>query len=400
MQGDNQDSNIVAPIRVGADTETGRRGDGRTPLETALTAIWKSTLDLEEIAIDDDFFLFGGDSLMAATLFTEVSAAFGVQLPLNTIFDDASTIEGMARMIEDTRGGEEKTVYDTESSEVVVMSAGTGTATDLPPIFAVGGTGGHSIGFAHVTRLLGADQPFFGLDSVGLDGERQPLTRMDRIAAEHIRRMKTVQPEGPYFLMGACFGGRVVYEMTQQLARAGEEMGLTILLDPSPPHRGKEERDLPGDQPPQCLSRAAATRLYIRDRLKLYSEELRDLTWPERKRYVGDKLRIAMEIGRTGDLHRGDPTQLNWDAVFRANKIAGRSYDAAPYDGPVAVIWSRDRDADSVHRQYHDEWLALLSNKLLVAEVSGTDSGAILLPPNVEALVAHISVALRQVRGR
>ena len=155
-----------------------------------------------------------------------------------------------------------------------------------------------------------------------------------------------------------------------------------------------------GERPPEQLSRSKATRLFIRDRLKLYGVQMKDLTWPDRMRYLGEKLKIAMEIGRTGDLHRGDPTQLYWDAVFRANKIAGRSYDAPPYDGPVAVIWSQDRDAESVHRQYHDEWLALLSNKLLVAEVSGTDSGAMLLPPNVDGLVAHISVALDQARGR
>lgn len=176
-----------------------------TPLEFALTAVWKSVLELDEIELDDDFFLLGGDSLMAATLFAEVSAVFGVEMPLMAIFDAAATIEGMARIIDAARNSTaHRVIYEPEPSNVVVMNEAT-AGSILPPIFAVGGNGGHSIGFAHVARLLGPNQPFFGLDSVGLDGADEPYTRLDHIAAEHIRRLRMVQPDGPYFLTGACF---------------------------------------------------------------------------------------------------------------------------------------------------------------------------------------------------
>ena len=37
-------------------------------LEFALMAVWKSVLEVDEITVDDDFFLLGGDSLSAVVL--------------------------------------------------------------------------------------------------------------------------------------------------------------------------------------------------------------------------------------------------------------------------------------------------------------------------------------------
>jgi len=37
------------------------------------------------------------------------------------------------------------------------------------------------------------------------------------MAAYYIKALRTVQPEGPYFLGGWSFGGLVAFEMAQQL---------------------------------------------------------------------------------------------------------------------------------------------------------------------------------------
>jgi len=39
------------------------------------------------------------------------------------------------------------------------------------------------------------------------------------------------QPEGPYYLGGASFGGLVAFEMAQQLHAMGHQVGLLALLD-------------------------------------------------------------------------------------------------------------------------------------------------------------------------
>lgn len=51
------------------------------------------------------------------------------------------------------------------------------------------------------------------------------------MAAQYIKEIRTVQPNGPYFLGGASFGGTVVFEMAQQLYAQGEKVALLSLLD-------------------------------------------------------------------------------------------------------------------------------------------------------------------------
>jgi acyl-CoA synthetase (AMP-forming)/AMP-acid ligase II len=74
-----------------------------TPLETALGALWAGALRRDRVGLDDNFFMLGGDSLRGARLLTEVNAAFGCDLQVPALFDDANTVAGMARAIERAR---------------------------------------------------------------------------------------------------------------------------------------------------------------------------------------------------------------------------------------------------------------------------------------------------------
>lgn len=48
--------------------------------------------------------------------------------------------------------------------------------------------------------------------------------------------MKTVQPEGPYYLLGWSLGGNVAHAMATQLQQQGEEVALLVMLDAYPSH--------------------------------------------------------------------------------------------------------------------------------------------------------------------
>jgi acyl carrier protein len=74
-----------------------------TPLEIALGALWAGALRRDRVGLDDNFFMLGGDSLRGARLLTEVNAAFGCDLQVPALFDDANTVAGMARAIERAR---------------------------------------------------------------------------------------------------------------------------------------------------------------------------------------------------------------------------------------------------------------------------------------------------------
>jgi thioesterase domain-containing protein len=51
------------------------------------------------------------------------------------------------------------------------------------------------------------------------------------MAAEYIRFMRSMQPHGPYYLGGYCYGGVVAFEMARQLEQAGERTALLAIFE-------------------------------------------------------------------------------------------------------------------------------------------------------------------------
>jgi len=70
----------------------------RTPVEERLAAIWRQALEVERIGVRESFFELGGHSLVLTQVAWRLREAFGVELPLRSLFD-APTIEGMVRAI-------------------------------------------------------------------------------------------------------------------------------------------------------------------------------------------------------------------------------------------------------------------------------------------------------------
>ncbi|MET8581184.1 non-ribosomal peptide synthetase [Streptomyces collinus] len=96
--------------RQGTDRATGRATDqaandqaaadrARTATEQALEGIWTEILGLPEVAVDDDFFALGGQSLQASRMASRIRTRLGVSLPLTVIFDHP-TITELARRVE------------------------------------------------------------------------------------------------------------------------------------------------------------------------------------------------------------------------------------------------------------------------------------------------------------
>jgi len=90
------------PAHVGfraAEREAISATGAASPLEIALAALWSAALHRSSTGLDEDFFLVGGDSLRGAALLAQVRAVFGVAIPVQALFDEASTVAGMARRI-------------------------------------------------------------------------------------------------------------------------------------------------------------------------------------------------------------------------------------------------------------------------------------------------------------
>ncbi|MFO0757919.1 MAG: amino acid adenylation domain-containing protein [Byssovorax sp.] len=76
----------------------------RTETEAAVAGLWQKLLGAR-VGVDDDFFLAGGQSLLAAQLAARLSAQLGVDLPLSLFFQ-LTTVAGQAAFIDREKRGE------------------------------------------------------------------------------------------------------------------------------------------------------------------------------------------------------------------------------------------------------------------------------------------------------
>ncbi len=213
----NQLSGTISPNQTLADVAV--HIPPRNPVELQLTQMWEQLLGIEPISVTDNFFELGGDSLLALRLFTQIEQRFGQKLSLATLLE-APAVEQLARVL--NQAGES----DSWSSLVPIQPSGS-----KPSFFCVHGQGANVLVFKDLARYLGSEQPFYGLQARGLDGKQPPLSRIEDIAAYYIQEVRTVQPQGPYFLAGYSSGGLIAFEMAQQLHRQGEKIAFLAVFD-------------------------------------------------------------------------------------------------------------------------------------------------------------------------
>ncbi|MBD6620400.1 amino acid adenylation domain-containing protein [Komarekiella sp. 'clone 1'] len=190
----------------------------RTPIELTLAKIWAEVLNVENVGIHDNFFDLGGNSLLAVRLLDQINKQFECNLPLSNLFLN-QTIESLEIALNS------QTYSLSRSSLVPIQTNGSN-----PPFFCVHPIFGVVFPYYELAHQLGINQPFYGLQPIGIDGET-PLNRIEDMASHYIKALRSVQPKGPYFLGGWSFGGWVAFEMAQQLQNSGEEVALLAVLD-------------------------------------------------------------------------------------------------------------------------------------------------------------------------
>ena len=364
-----------------------------SPLERELAAVWKRLLGVDEIKRDDDFFLLGGDSLSAAELLARLQRTYRIALDLAEIFGGASTVTGMARLIERSRDDSSK--KPKELRGVMTIKA-TGTR---PPLFVVPGTTGNPAGFIHLARLLDTRQPVVGIESRGLDGIESPLTRMEDIAADNIARMQKVQAKGPYFLAGHCFGGRVAYEMARQLEASGEAVGMLFMLDASAPFFDRNGRRRGERRGPRKTSRWGFFARYAYGRITKHLLSLIAMRGSERRAFLREKAWALRTKVETGDIFRVDPARFARRAVSAANRRAGRNYVPRAFGGPAVLCMPRDREMPR-ERNFRLDWLTFVPQIGDPTYIGGRESGEMMVPPHVYELADAVNRQLEAAHAK
>lgn len=353
-------------------------------LEVRLTKIWEQLLGVHPIGIRDNFFDLGGHSLLAVRLFTQIEKLFGKNLPLATLFE-APTIEQLAVLLR------QKGWTPSWSSLVTLQPGGA-----KRPFFCIHALGGNVLEYQPLARFLGSDQPFYALQSYGLNKNHVPHSTIEEMAAHYINEMRSVQPEGPYLIGGRSLGGTVAFEMACQLKAQNQEVALLALLDTDPMgyHKLLSENNADFRKIHRFVKRAKGhlsnlstmnTREkvgYFRGKAKYVPGKIKNKIWQAVYKFY---------------LKANRPLPRILQSVQEFNFMACMNYVPKIYPGKVTLFWASEDLRGSYDVQ--EGWNFLAPNGVETHNISGNHLN-IVKEPYVQELAEKLRQSIEQSQSR
>jgi thioesterase domain-containing protein len=224
--------------------------------------------------------------------------------------------------------------------------------------------------YRHLLCALKTDRAVFGLQPPPLDGKHSIPRTIETMAAAYIIEMRRVQPHGPYFLAGFSFGGRVSFEIAQQLVREGERVSFVGLIDTvfGRPIEGRP-----------WVSEAARVSRKVRSTRSFRELLFRGLRYLYSRNPVLDlRLRLGMPIPY---IYRG--TYYEW-----IRWPASRAYVHKPYPGHITMLSSAGNP-----ERHRAHWGPLAHGGLTVVEVPAAHADMVFLPHS-KLLAEHLDACL------
>ncbi len=210
---------------IDAAPTTSRPPQGR--FEQAIAKAFADVLGLDDVGAQDSFFDLGGHSFVAQPTIRAINAELGTTLQVQALFA-APTVEALAE------AAQSGTADPSESLQPILPLRPQGTGT---PLFAVHPASGLAWKYSAVLGHLQTDRPIFGLQMPGIadaDDGSQPPRSLDDLTEIYVDHIRSVQPHGPYHLLGWSFGGQLAYHLATALRAQGEDVSTLALLDAYP----------------------------------------------------------------------------------------------------------------------------------------------------------------------
>ena len=326
--------------------------------------IWEDLLGISPIGLRESFFEIGGHSLLAVRLMARVRRELGRDLPLVTLFR-SPTIQDLAGVVREQERPTQR------SALVEIQPRGA-----RPPVFFVHAIGGTVFSYWELARLLGSDQPFYGLQTPELDGGQKLPDRLEDMAAHYVEAVRTIRPEGPYILGGWSMGGVIAYEMARQLERQGGNVGRLLLLDSFVPENDDALQD--ADERNLLLQFIGDLGGSFHQELDLKDLGREDSDEKEQLRYIAEQAAAAGLLPAATGLN--ELTHLF--SLYKRNHRALRHYRAQTYAGKLVLVKAEER-----YQTASDPTLGWgdLGAAVEIHTISGNHY-SMLQPPHVESL--------------
>ena len=205
--------------RLGIEPLDDRLGDvehvpPRSAAEKDIAEVWAGIFPGQPIGVRTRFEALGGDSLLAVRMLAEVSERLGRDVPY-LVFAEDGTIEALAAALEADAGA--------ATSPLVALRPGGAQ----PPLYCIPGHDGVLHGLDRLTRALPSSQPVWAFDLRRLER----TDSVEHLASQCVDLLLARDPDGPFRLVGVCFGGVVATELARQLVARGKQIAFLGLVD-------------------------------------------------------------------------------------------------------------------------------------------------------------------------
>lgn len=203
--------------------------DTMTPMEQKVAAIWKETLGIKALEVNDTFWDLGGDSLSAARMLVDVERVLGMEISHQHLHEHPTLRDFCASGLRlPTPTDRFRQIRKgSQGAKAVIFTHGHGFSNEVDNL-------------APVMFKLDAEHDVWGLSGHGRDGRHfkyQSLEAMGQEAVELIRGHLSTER---ITVVGYCLGGLLALELAHQLAKAGYCIENVVLIDTFRP-----EKDLP-----------------------------------------------------------------------------------------------------------------------------------------------------------
>ncbi|MCX7920843.1 MAG: amino acid adenylation domain-containing protein [Clostridia bacterium] len=192
-----------------------------SPLEEELAELWKQVLNVETVGKDDGFTKLGGHSLLAVQLISKIRQKFEKNIPVMELYPNG-TIRRIADLL-----GENRVDVQNEKKGPVLMKKGKGDSKNIFMIHP--GTGNIDM-YPALCKLLTDEFNCWGLSADKYKLSIDSSIGVKDLASEYLDAVRTIQKDGPYYILGWCTGGTIAFEMIRQLEEQGVKPGTFCMI--------------------------------------------------------------------------------------------------------------------------------------------------------------------------
>ncbi|MGB6073160.1 MAG: alpha/beta fold hydrolase, partial [Rhodococcus sp. (in: high G+C Gram-positive bacteria)] len=198
------------------------------PTEYIVAEAARTAIGLDTIGRDEDFLALGGNSLTTTAMLAHLRESLKIDLTPEDVFA-ATTVRALAvtvdARLEDAATARRRT---TGEHDVLVPLRTEGSKA---PIFLIGGAGVGAMAFLNLVKHIDEDRPVYALQAHGRGKRGRPDRTIRRTAKRYVDAVRTVQPEGPFHLVGHSLGGWIAMAMAEEIRDSGLGSPHLLLLD-------------------------------------------------------------------------------------------------------------------------------------------------------------------------